>query len=149
MVMRKAVPAFVAGLCFAGGTIAGTTVSAETGLPNPMSTQSPMMPSPGQPMSPVTIAPMQPLGGLAGQPVTNVVRDPELGNLPVSPGVEETYYSCTACHSVQTFAQMRLTDERWAYLWGWMIKEQGMPDYGPEMRETILGYLTAHFSSER
>ncbi|HBG99715.1 MAG TPA: hypothetical protein DDY29_13690 [Rhodobacteraceae bacterium] len=58
------------------------------------------------------------------------------------------YYTCTVCHSAQTFAQQRLTDERWAYLWEWMIREQGMPDWGMERRESILAYLTTHFSSE-
>lgn len=129
-----------------GGAAAGL---AQTGVPNPMLTPSPMMPNPGAPMSPMNIAPMQPLGGLAGQPETGVERDPEFGNLPISPGMEDTYYMCTACHSAQTFAQMRLTDERWSYLWDWMIEEQGMADYGEEMREIILGYLTTHFSSER
>ena len=74
---------------------------------------------------------------------------PDLANLPVGPGIEDVYYSCTWCHSAQTFAQQRLTDARWEYLWDWMIQEQGMPDYGPESREIILEYLTTHFSSER
>lgn len=122
---------------------------AQSGLPNPMLNPNPMMPQPGAPMAPNNIAPMQPLGGLMGQPETDVARDPEFDNLPISPGMEDTYYSCTGCHSAQTFMQMRLTDARWDYLWGWMIKEQGMPDYGEEMREVILGYLKTHFSSER
>jgi hypothetical protein len=97
----------------------------------------------------MSVAPMQPLGGLAGQPETAVERDPNFGNLPVGPGMEDTFYMCTACHSAQTFAQQRLTDERWNYLWDWMIESQGMPDYGEEMREIITGYLTTHFSSQR
>jgi hypothetical protein len=127
----------------------GNQASAESAVANPMKTQNPMLPNPGRPMSPMGIAPMQPLGGLAGQPESNVARDPEFDNLPISPGMEETYYSCTACHSVQTFAQMRLTDERWEYLWDWMIKEQGMPEYDGETREIVLKYLQEHFSSQR
>lgn len=73
----------------------------------------------------------------------------DLGNLPDTPGVEDTYFMCTACHSAQTFAQLRVTDARWEYLWDWMISDQNMPDYGPEARETILAYLKMHFSSER
>lgn len=122
---------------------------AQTNLQNPMLQQSPMTPTPGQPMSPMSISPMQPLGGLAGQPEANVERDPDFDNLPVGEGMEDTYFSCTACHSSQTFQQMRLTDARWEYLWDWMIKEQGMPDYGPEDRAIILAYLQTHFSSER
>ena len=128
---------------------AGNELRAESAVINPMNTPNPMMPVPGQPMSPMSISPMQPLGGLAGQPETGIPRDPDLGNLPISPGIEDTYFSCTACHSTQTFAQMRLTDERWEYLWDWMIEEQGMPDYGEEARAIIIAYLQQHFSSER
>ena len=127
----------------------GNELRAESAVINPMNTPNPMMPVPGQPMSPLSIAPMQPLGGLAGQPETSIARDPDLGNLPISPGIEDTYFSCTGCHSAQTFAQMRLTDERWEYLWDWMIEEQGMPDYGDEARTVIIAYLQEHFSSER
>lgn len=140
----------------AAGLCAGLFLACEAGIalaqaeiPDPMGTPNPMMPNPGAPMSPMSIAPMQPFGGLGAQPETPVERDPDFANLPVGPGIEEVYYSCTACHSAQTFAQQRLTDARWDYLWDWMIEEQGMPDYGPESREVILEYLTTHFSSER
>ncbi len=75
--------------------------------------------------------------------------DPELGNLPVGPGAEETYYQCVACHSTAIIRQQRLTDERWDYLWTWMIKEQGMYEPDKETKELILTYLKTHFSSER
>ncbi len=137
----------------AGAVIAGLLAAppslAEPALPNPMLQQNPMTSNPGRPMSPMSISPMQPLGGLAAQPQIGVQRDPEFDNLPVGPGMEETFYSCTACHSSQTFQQMRLTDARWEYLWSWMIEEQGMPDYGEETRVVILDYLKEHFSSER
>lgn len=130
-----------------GGMAAGQTAPME--LPDPMAMQNPMMPNPGAPMGSMSVAPMQPLGGPAAQPTADagIARDPMYGNLPVGPGLEEVYYTCTACHSAQTFAQQRLTDERWAYLWEWMIAEQGMPDWGAERRETILAYLTTHFSA--
>lgn len=127
----------------------GTPALAQSEIPDPMSIPNPMMPNPGQPMSPMSVAPMQPLGGPGAQPETAVARHPEYADLPIGPGLEDTFYTCTACHSAQTFAQQRLTDERWAYLWNWMIREQGMPDYGEEVRATILEYLTTHFSSER
>lgn len=124
-------------------------VGAETPIQNPMLQPNPMMPNPGRPMSPMSISPMQPLGGLAGQPEAGVERDPDFDNLPVGPGMEDTFYSCTGCHSSQTFQQMRLTDARWEYLWGWMIEEQGMPEYDEETRTIVLDYLQQHFSSER
>lgn len=88
------------------------------------------------------------LGGQRSSGVDVALRE-DLDNLPDTAGVEDTYYSCTPCHSAQTFAQQRLTDARWEYLWDWMINEQNMPDYGSEQREIILGYLQTHFSSQR
>jgi hypothetical protein len=125
--------------------------AAQAEIPDPMSIPNPMMPNPGAPMTSLSVAPMQPFGGLAAQrgaESAGIKRDPDFGNLPVGPGLEDVYYTCTVCHSAQTFAQQRLTDERWAYLWEWMIREQGMPDWGMERRESILAYLTTHFSSE-
>lgn len=78
-----------------------------------------------------------------------VVPNPEFDNLPDAPGVEDTFYMCTACHSAAIIKQQKLSDARWDYLWQWMIEDQGMADPGDEMRETILTYLKEHFSSER
>jgi hypothetical protein len=75
--------------------------------------------------------------------------DPDFGNLPPGPGMEDTYYQCIACHSTAIIRQQRLTDARWDYLWDWMIEAQGMQETEPEVRETILAYLKTHFSSER
>jgi hypothetical protein len=75
--------------------------------------------------------------------------DPDYDYLPRGPGMEDTYYQCVACHSTAIIRQQRLTDARWDYLWTWMIKEQGMQDADPEVRETILSYLKTHFSAER
>lgn len=113
---------------------------------DPMRAPNPMVPNP---LLPNPMNPPQPLGGGSRQSQTEYELDPELGNLPISAGVEDTYYACTACHSEQTFAQQRLTDARWDYLWTWMIEEQGMPEYDEELRETVLAYLKRHFSSER
>jgi hypothetical protein len=142
---RDAGLALIAAGCLVVGTGGISPGQAQTGIGNPMMAPNPMMPAPGRSLNPM-VNPMQPPAARSDDAVE---RDPELGNLPVSEGVEDTFYACTACHSVQTFAQMRLTDERWDYLWGWMIKEQGMPDYGEEMREIILPYLKRHFSSQR
>lgn len=119
-------------------------------IPNPMTPNSPlpnpMLPSPmGQGLAPLNPLAVNP----ATRELSTVALNPDFGNLPDAPGVEDTYYSCTACHSAATFAQQSLTDERWEYLWGWMISDQGMADYGDEAREVILSYLQTHFSSER
>ena len=89
--------------------------------------------------------PAMPTPGAAAQPEGN----PEFDGLIDAPGAEETFYMCSACHSIALVKQQRLTDARWDYLWRWMIKEQGMADGGEELRETILGYLKEHYSSQR
>lgn len=92
------------------------------------------------PMRPMQRAPAQ-----SDRPPGN----PELGDLPDAPGAEETFYMCSACHSIALVKQQRITDTRWDYLWRWMIEEQGMADPGEELREVILGYLKQYYSSER
>ncbi|MBV6658963.1 MAG: hypothetical protein KI785_14465 [Devosiaceae bacterium] len=149
---------------------------AQNAIPDPMATMANPLPNPmgamtnpavpvatsgdstsSNPMvAPVAPNPMPAGGGLlnpmvqGAQPAEQdfALRE-DLGNLPDTAGVEDTYYMCTACHSAATFAQQRLTDARWDYLWDWMISDQNMPDYGPEARESILAYLKTHFSSER
>ena len=87
---------------------------------------------------------------LPGQsPGKQVEGNPELGGLPDGKGAEETFYACTACHSAAIIKQQHISDARWDDLWTWMIEKQGMPDYPPEDKELILGYLKQHFSSER
>jgi hypothetical protein len=107
--------------------------------------------------------PMAPRGGAGGfnpmlpggaaQPAapaeSDVPTNPELGGIPDTPGAEETYYLCSACHSMSIVTQQRLTDARWDYTWTWMVEQQGMPDMDPETKELILSYLKRHFSSER
>lgn len=92
--------------------------------------------------------PMRPATPSPG-PSTKPEGNPELGDLIDAPGVEETYYMCSACHSIALVRQQRLTDARWDYLWTWMIEEQGMADPGEELQEMILGYLKEHYSSQR
>ncbi|MGB3553458.1 MAG: cytochrome C-552 [Jannaschia sp.] len=73
----------------------------------------------------------------------------EFGDLPDTAGAEDTFYQCTACHSTAIIRQQRLTDERWDYLWTWMIEKQGMYEPDDETRDIVLAYLKEHFSSER
>jgi len=78
-----------------------------------------------------------------------VPLNPEFDDLPDTPGVEETFYLCTACHSTAIIKQQQVTDAQWDYLWTWMIETQGMPEVDEETRAIILAYLKQHFSSER
>lgn len=98
-----------------------------------------------------TYDPMRPpQSAAAGSEADGEVQpNPEFENLPDTPGVEETYYGCTACHSTAIIKQQSLSDARWDYLWDWMIKEQGMAETDEETKATILAYLKTHFSSQR
>lgn len=98
-----------------------------------------------------TYDPMRPGQPVPASPQTaaEVAPNPEFDNLPDAPGVEDTYYMCTACHSTAIIKQQRLSDARWDYLWQWMIEDQGMADPGEELKKTILDYLKQHFSSQR
>jgi len=104
-----------------------------------------------QPFDPMRPAP-NPLAPTLSAPqsgTTEIATDPELGDLPIGVGAEDTYYQCIACHSTAIIRQQRLTDARWDYLWDWMITEQGMYEPDDETKAIVLEYLKTHFSSER
>ena len=121
----------------AGDLIAQASQGSMTGAYDPMNPRT--NPQPLDPMMPG-----RPAAPQEGE--SDVALNPELGNLPDTPGVEETFYLCTACHSAATFTQQRLPRSRWDYLWTWMIEKQGMPEQDPETRQAILSYLERHFS---
>jgi cytochrome c len=103
----------------------------------------PMAPRP----NPQPIDPMMPSRPAAPtKEGSDVALNPEYGYLPDTPGVEETFYLCTACHSTAIIKQQRLPPSRWDYLWTWMIEKQGMPEQDPETKQTVLSYLKRHFS---
>ncbi len=73
----------------------------------------------------------------------------EFGILFDAPGVEETFYACTACHSEMIVAQQGLTRDGWFELYEWMIEDQGAnPIDEPELT-VILDYLAAHYGEDR
>lgn len=78
-----------------------------------------------------------------------VPTNPDFDDLPDTPGVEDTFYLCTACHSAAIIKQQSISDARWDYLWDWMIEKQGMAEVDEETKQVILDYLKTHFSSER
>ncbi len=80
---------------------------------------------------------------------TATSEEGEFGQLVVAPGVEDTYYTCTACHSEMIVAQQGKTREGWDKLFDWMIEEQGMPELPQDERDTILDYLSEHYNTDR
>ncbi|WP_299427918.1 cytochrome c family protein [uncultured Shimia sp.] len=73
----------------------------------------------------------------------------EYGILFDAPGVEETYYACSACHSEMIVAQQGLSRDGWLELFEWMVEDQGMDEFEEPERTIILDYLTAHYGEDR
>lgn len=73
----------------------------------------------------------------------------DFGLLKVAPGVDTTFYACTACHSEMIVAQQGLTREGWDEMLEWMVDEQGMDDIPEPDRTEILDYLATHYNEDR
>lgn len=74
---------------------------------------------------------------------------PEFGVLFQAAGVEETFYTCSACHSERIVAQQGLTRAHWDELLVWMLEEQEMDEIEEPNRSTILDYLAEHYGEDR
>lgn len=75
-------------------------------------------------------------------------EEQEMALLPAGEGREEVFYLCSACHSIKTVVQQKLTREVWDETLDYMVSEQGMPELDEEERLTILNYLGTHVSPE-
>ncbi|MTI17128.1 aldehyde dehydrogenase [Rhodobacteraceae bacterium RKSG542] len=73
----------------------------------------------------------------------------EFGLLVDAPGVEDTFYACSSCHSERIIAQQGLTRSDWDELIDWMIEDQGMYELDDEERTIILDYLAANYNTDR
>jgi len=87
--------------------------------------------------------------GSAGTESQAVEQEEDFGQLFIAPGVEETYYACTACHSEMIVAQQGKTRDGWDDLLDWMIEEQGMSELPSDERDIILDYLAEHYNIDR
>ncbi len=78
-----------------------------------------------------------------------VEEEYEFGILFDAPGVEETYYACSACHSEMIVAQQGLTRDGWIELFEWMVEDQGMSEIEEPDLTIILDYLSEHYGEDR
>ena len=85
----------------------------------------------------------------AAAPAADDAEEYEFGVLVDAPGVEATYYACTACHSEQIVAQQGLTRVEWDEMFEWMVEEQGMSEIEEPDRTEILDYLAANYNTDR
>lgn len=73
----------------------------------------------------------------------------EFGTLFDAPGVETTFYTCTACHSEMIIAQQGLSRAHWDEMLEWMVEEQGMSEIAEPDRTEIIDYLATHYGEDR
>ena len=78
-----------------------------------------------------------------------LAEEDEFGGSPRAPGVEITYYTCSACHSFKLVAQQGLTKARWKDVLVWMVKEQEMEPLPPSDLTVVLGYLSKYYGPDR
>jgi len=89
------------------------------------------------------------LADLDTAPAAEAEEEYEFGVLFDAPGVEETFYTCTACHSERIVAQQGLTRDGWDEVLVWMVEEQGMYEIDDPDRSTILDYLATYYNEDR
>ena len=85
---------------------------------------------------------------LAAQACPAARAQDQLGGLPAGPGQEETYYACSACHSIRLVTQQRLPRRRWDHLLDWMVEKQGMVELPAADRALILDYLATYLNPD-
>lgn len=77
------------------------------------------------------------------------INDAEnFGGLPEGAGREIVFYQCAICHSTRIVLQQRLSRDSWDETLDWMVEEQGMAEPTPEIRRTVLDYLTTHLNPD-
>ena len=81
----------------------------------------------------------------------NVVygEDSQYQGLPPGKGREQVLENCTACHSTAIILQNRMPRKQWDQTLTWMQKKQGLRDLEPDLRKTILDYLSTHQGTKK
>ncbi|MEQ8784584.1 MAG: cytochrome c family protein [Roseibium album] len=97
-------------------------------------------------------APAPPVSDAAGADGNNTEAaavDYEYGALFDAPGVETTFYTCTACHSEMIIVQQGLSYEGWQEVLQSMVEEHSMSELdGSDLAETLV-YLSTHYNQAR
>ncbi|MBC8285981.1 MAG: hypothetical protein H8E42_00755 [Nitrospinae bacterium] len=70
--------------------------------------------------------------------------DLQYQELPPGEGRKQVLENCTACHSTAIILQNRMPRMQWDQTLTWMQEKQGLWDLGPDLRKTILDYLSTH-----
>ncbi|MDA0340058.1 MAG: aldehyde dehydrogenase [Proteobacteria bacterium] len=78
-----------------------------------------------------------------------LVAEEEFGGMPAAPGVEETFYTCSTCHSIRLVTQQGLSRESWEETLEWMVAEQEMEPLEPADHNSVIGYLSTYYGIDR
>ena len=74
-------------------------------------------------------------------------NDPHWG-LPEDEGRDQVEAYCGACHSLRLVMQQSMVETGWDATLTRMVSDRGMPPMPPDVRQSILSYLTVHFGAE-
>ncbi len=89
-------------------------------------------------------------GMLLASPLPAAADEPEEPTvLPEGQGRDETFYSCTACHSTAVIRRSGFTRQQWDDLMDWMVEKQNMNPLEPDERKLIVDYLAQAFPPRR
>lgn len=78
---------------------------------------------------------------LAQGPASFTPREESPEEFPSSPGRDETFYTCTACHHFKLVAQQGMNRRQWDESLNWMTEKHGMPPLDGVDRKVVLDYL--------
>lgn len=84
-----------------------------------------------------------------GDNTQTAATDYEYGALFDAPGVETTFYTCTACHSEMIVVQQGLSYEGWQEVLQTMIEDHSMSEVDASDLTEILAYLSTHYNQTR
>lgn len=86
---------------------------------------------------------------ISGATALSAQEEGEFGLMYVTAGAEDTFYTCTACHSERVIVQQGQPREGWEDIFAEMIEDHGMQEPDAELREAILAYLTENYNIDR
>jgi hypothetical protein len=72
----------------------------------------------------------------------------EFEGLPPGTGREETFYACSACHSIKLVVQQGLSRSAWKETLQWMVEEQEMEPLEEAEYKLVLDYLATHLNTD-
>lgn len=76
-------------------------------------------------------------------------QDSQYQGLPPGKGRDQVLENCTVCHSTAIILQNHMPRKQWDETLTWMQKKQGLWELEPDLRKTILDYLSTHQGTKK